>query len=99
VSTAFLPFPPFISYYDVHFFAAVNTMVPCNTVSAVCLGPENGGLQNVLTLDWIDNSGDIVSTDTVSIQSGIPTPEPAALPWLLAASATLGIAIRRASIK
>ena len=95
VSGGSLPFPPFISFYDIHFSSAVNTVTPCNTVLNGCIGPENGGLQQVFTVDWRDNSGATVATDTISIQSGVPAPEPSTLPWLLTASVGLGIAFRR----
>src|ERR1035438_6946066 len=90
-----LPFPPFISFYDIHFFSAGPTNnTPCNTVPNGCIGPETGSLQTAFTLNWFNDSGAIVSTDTVSFESG-PVPEPSTIPWLLTTSALLGIAIRR----
>ncbi len=98
VSAGSLPFPPFISFYDIHFFAAVNTVTPCNTVAVACIGPANGSIQNVFTVDWVDNLGDVVSSDTISINSGVPTPEPSTMPWLITASIALALCIRRAAV-
>lgn len=93
-TTAFLPFPPFFSYYDLDFFAAVNAMNPCSSVGG-CIGPENGGLQQLFTVNWVDHSGDVVSSDTISIDSGLPTPEPSSLKWLLTAISVMVLGVRR----
>jgi hypothetical protein len=89
-----LAFPPFFPFYDIHFSSAENTITPCDTVLNGCIGPETGSIQTAFTLDWFDSTGAIVSTDIISFQSGT-VPEPSAIPWLLAASALLGIAIQR----
>jgi hypothetical protein len=94
VTTGQLPFPPFIFFYDIHFFSAVTTITPCDTVLNGCIGPATGALQTVFTLDWLNDVGAVASTDTISFESGA-VPEPSAIPWLLATSAVLGIAVRR----
>jgi hypothetical protein len=90
-----LAFPPFFPIYVIHFFSAGPTNnTPCNTVLNGCIGPETGSLQTAFTLDWLDNSGAIASTDTISFESGIGIPEPSSIPWLLTTLAVLALAIR-----
>ena len=97
VTVGNLPFPPFISFYDIHFFSAEQIITPCNTVPNGCIGPETGSVQTAFTLNWLDSAGAIVSTDTISFQSGPAVPEPSTIPWLLTTLAILGMAIRRRS--
>jgi hypothetical protein len=93
VGAGSLPFPPFIPFYQINFSAAGPAGGgPCGTA---CIGPVTGLLQTAFTLDWFNAAGAIVSSDTVSFESGTGVPEPSSIPWLLTALAILGVAIRQ----
>jgi len=90
VGAGSLPFPPFIPFYQINFSAEGGGA--CGTA---CIGPVTGSLQTAFTLDWFNAAGAIVSTDTISFQSGTGVPEPSSIPWLLTALAISGVAIRQ----
>jgi hypothetical protein len=94
ISPGSLPFPPFIPNYTIDFSAYLNAGAPCDAFLSGCIGPATGSPQTAFTLDWFNSVGAVVSTDTVNVESGA-VPEPSAIPWLLVASALLGIAVRR----
>jgi hypothetical protein len=81
--------------FVIHFFSSgPNTDEPCNTVANGCIAAEIGSIQQAFVLDWVNDNGDVVATDTVSFQSGV-VPEPASLPWLLLGFLALLIKCRR----
>lgn len=68
--------------FSIHFFSAGPAdFTPCSGVLNGCSGPETGGIQPVFTLNWLDDAGALVSTDTVSFESAVP--EPSYAPWML----------------
>jgi hypothetical protein len=88
VGAGSLPFPPFIPFYVLQFSpTGPSSGTPCNTLLNGCI--------SALTLDWFNNSGAIVSSDTITVESGTVVPEPSSIPWLLTALAISGVAIRQ----
>lgn len=74
-------------FYNVYFYSDIEGEPAQMCPVAGCDMVETGGLQTAITLDWVDNDGKVVGTDTIKFQSDVDVPEPCSTFLLLTALA------------
>jgi hypothetical protein len=77
-------------FYNVYFHSDVEgaTLQTCAKVGG-CEVVETGKVQTATTLDWVDEDGKVLGTDTIKFQSDVPEPSPV----FLLAMVVVGVAL------